>query len=52
MPRSSKVRWGRVLLLGSLACVLAVVAVVATVYARTDIPETNADATASAVRIL
>ena len=52
MPRSSKVRWGRVLLLGSLACVLAVVAVVATVYARTDIPEPNADATASAVRIL
>jgi membrane peptidoglycan carboxypeptidase len=52
MARSSKVRWGRALLLGSLACVLAVVAVVGTVYARTDIPEPNAEATASAVRIL
>ena len=52
MPRSSKVRWGRVLLLGSLACVLAVVALVGIVYVRTDIPEPNADATAAAVRIL
>ena len=52
MARSSKVRWGRLLLLGSLACVLAVVALVGTVYARTDIPEPNADATAAAVRIL
>jgi membrane peptidoglycan carboxypeptidase len=52
MARSSKVRWGRLLLLGSLAGVLAVVALVGTVYARTDIPEPNADATAAAVRIL
>ena len=52
MARSRKVRWGRVLLLGPLACVLTVVALVGTVYARTDIPEPNADATAAAVRIL
>ncbi len=52
MARSSKVRWGRVLLLGFLACVLAVVALVGTVYARTEVPEPNADATAAAVRIL
>ncbi len=52
MPTSSKVRWGRLLLLGALACVLVVVALVGTVYARTDIPEPSADATAAAVRIL
>jgi membrane peptidoglycan carboxypeptidase len=52
MARSSKVRWGRVLLLGSLAAVLAVMALVGTVYARTEVPEPNADATAAAVRIL
>ena len=52
MARSSKVRWGRVLLLSSLACVLAVVALVGAVYVRTDVPEPNADATAAAVRIL
>ncbi|MDP9466188.1 MAG: transglycosylase domain-containing protein, partial [Actinomycetota bacterium] len=52
MARPSKVRWGRVLLLGFLACVLAVVALVGTVYARTEVPEPNADATAAAVRIL
>ena len=40
------------LLLGSLASVLAVVALVGTVYARTDIPEPNAESTAAAVRIL
>jgi hypothetical protein len=50
--RSSKVRWGRVLLLGSLAAVLVVAAVVGTVYARTEIPEPNAEATAATVRIL
>ena len=52
MARTRKVRWGRVLLLGSLASVLAVVALVGTVYARTDIPEPNESATAAAVRIL
>ena len=52
MARSSKVRWGRLLLLGALACALAGVALVGTVYARTDVPEPNADATAAAVRIL
>jgi membrane peptidoglycan carboxypeptidase len=52
MARSTKVRWGRVLLLGFLACLLAVVAVVGTIYARTDIPAPNAEATAATVRIL
>ena len=52
MARSSKVRWWRVLLLGPLAAVVAVLALAAFVYARTDIPEPSADATAAAVRIL
>jgi hypothetical protein len=33
-------------------CVLAVVALLVTLYVRTDIPEPNAEATAAAVRIL
>ena len=52
MPRRSAVRWMRVLLLAFLASVLAGVALVGVLYARTEIPEPNADATASAVRIL
>jgi membrane peptidoglycan carboxypeptidase len=52
MARLSTVRWARVLLLAFLASVLGGLALVGVVYARTEIPEPNADATASAVRIL
>ena len=52
MRRPSNVRWKRVLGLGFLAAALSVVALVGVVYARTDIPEPNADATAAATRIL
>jgi membrane peptidoglycan carboxypeptidase len=52
VSRSRPVRWRRVLLLGSLACVLTAVGVVGAVYASTEIPEPSADSRASAVRIL
>ena len=52
MARSSKVRWWRVLLLAPVAGVLVVLGLVSVVYARTEIPEPSADATAAAVRIL
>jgi len=52
MRRASNVRWKRVLLLGFLASVLSVFALVTVVYARTEIPEPNPDATATATRVL
>ena len=52
MARLSTVRWTRLLVLGVLVSAVSVLALVGVVYARTEIPEPNADATAAAVRIL
>ncbi len=51
MARSTS-RWKRVLLLGSLGSVLGVLLLVGAVYAQTEIPEPNPDATATTLRIL
>ncbi len=52
MGRLSNIRWKRAVLLGGAGSLLGLTALVGIGYALTDIPKANADATATAVRIL
>jgi membrane peptidoglycan carboxypeptidase len=52
MGRLSRIRWKRVLLLGSAGSLLGVALLIGVGYALTDVPEPNESATATATRIL